>query len=109
MPACCAKPVAKIIKVGEIETGIMGLEIALRNAHLLGIEDEELAKQELLAMIREFGNYVSPSREEDYKQALLHEYKNFCAATEREARAEEQVEASKGTPKKKRKRWWPWA
>ncbi len=92
--SCCAKPVAKIIKVGEIETGIMGLEIALRNAYLLGLTDEEQAKQELLAMIREFGNYVSPSREEAYKEALLREYRKFCQALEEEAKAEAQAEAS---------------
>lgn len=98
--SCCAKPVAKIIKVGEIETGIMGLEIALRNTYLLGPTDEEQAKEELLAMIRAFGNDVSPSREEAYKQALLREYRKFCQTLEEEAKAEARAEAS--TFKKKR-------
>jgi hypothetical protein len=100
MSNCCAKPIARIIKVGEIETRIMGLEIALRNAYLLGLTDEEQAKQELLAMISEFGNYVSPSREEAYKQALLREYRKFCQTLEEEAKAEARAEAA--PPKKRR-------
>jgi hypothetical protein len=100
MSNCCATPIARIIKVGEIETGIMGLEIALRNAYLLGLTDEEQAKQDLLAMIREFGNYVSPSREEAYKEALLHEYRKFCQVLEEEAKAEAQAEA---LPRKKKR------
>jgi hypothetical protein len=43
----------------------------------------------LLRWIRDFGNYVSPSRENDYKQALLREYKIYVVSLQREARQED--------------------
>ncbi len=98
--SCCAKPIAKIIKVGEIDAGIVGLENALRNVYLSGIKDEAQLQQELLALVKEFGNYITPSREEAYKQALLREYRKFCQALEKAAKAETRTEAS--PPKQRR-------
>ncbi|MGB9773280.1 MAG: hypothetical protein ACP5JH_04620 [Bacteroidota bacterium] len=86
MGSCCAKPITKIIKVGDIDTGIIGLENALLNVYISGVDDEEQLKRELLLWIKMFGNYVSRSREEDYKQALLREYKRFCAGLQHEAK-----------------------
>jgi len=101
---CCGTPVAKIIKVGNVNVGIVGLENALQNAYLSGVKDEgELAK-DLLSWIKDFGNYVAPSREEDYKQALLAEYRKFCAAIERESKTQEQTAGSKATEEEKKKR-----
>ena len=83
--SCCGKPVAKIIKVGELEAGLIGLDQALHNVYSAGVNGEEEIKEELLRLIRDFGNYVSSSREDDYKQALLREYKNYVAVLHREA------------------------
>ena len=87
--SCCAKPVTRIIKVADVEAGLLGLDQALRNVYVSGISNEEEIKQELLRWIRDFGNYVSPSRENDYKQALLREYKIYVVSLQREARQED--------------------
>jgi hypothetical protein len=83
--SCCAKPIARIIKVADVEAGLVGLDQALRNAYVSGISNKDEIKQELLRSIRDFGNYVSPTREDDYKQALLREYRDYVANLEREA------------------------
>lgn len=83
--SCCAKPITRIIKVAEFEAGLMGLDQALQNVYISGVTGEEEIKQELLRWIRDFGNYVSPSRENDYNEALLREYKNYDANLQREA------------------------
>jgi hypothetical protein len=83
--SCCGKPVAKIIKVGDLEAGLIGLDQALHNVYSAGVNGEEEVKQELLRLIRDFGNYISPSRENDYKEALLREYRNYVANLQREA------------------------
>jgi len=99
---CCAKPITKIIKVGDIDVGLIGLENALLDAYISGVEDEEQLKQDLLSYIKGFGNYITPGREKDYKQALLREYKKFCAAMQREAKVQEQVQTSKAVEQKKK-------
>jgi hypothetical protein len=86
--SCCGKPVAKIIKVGNLEAGLIGLDQALHNVYSAGVNGEEEVKQELLRLIRDFGNYISPSRENNYKQALLREYKSYVASLQREASQE---------------------
>ena len=86
--SCCGKPVARIVKVAGFEAGLVGLDQALQNVYMSGLKSEEEIKQELLRSIRDFGNYVSPSREEDYRQALLREYKIYVAKVHREARQE---------------------
>ena len=83
--SCCGKPIARIIKVADFEAGLLGLDQALHNVSMSGISNEEEIKQELLRWIRDFGNYISPSREDDYKQALLREYGNYVANLERGA------------------------
>jgi len=81
--SCCARPVTRVIKVADIEAGLIGLDQALHNVHLAGVNGEEEIKHELLRWIRDFGNYVAPSRENDYKQALLREYRNYVATLQR--------------------------
>ena len=75
--ACCPKPIARIIKVGKSEAGLVGLDLALRNVLVSGRENEEEIQRDLLQWIKEFGNYVSPSTENDYKESLLREYKKY--------------------------------
>ena len=82
---CCAKPVARIIKVGEFEAGVVGLEDAFWNVARMGLADQNRLREELLSAIRGSGNYVSRSRESDYKEALLREYKKFQAALHEKA------------------------
>ncbi len=77
--SCCAKPVARIIKVADFEAGIVGLEEAFLNVSSAEPRDEEQLRAQLLSCVREFGNYISARREEDYKEALHREYKKFRA------------------------------
>jgi len=79
--SCCTKPVARIIKVAEFEVGLVGLDQALRNVYTSGATDEEQIKRDLLQWAREFGNYISPVNEFEYKQALMNEYRKFVAKT----------------------------
>ncbi len=75
--ACCQKPLAKIIKVGTFEAGIVGLdEIVTRLSASEWSDDKELGNQ-LLAEVRKHGNYIAPGVEELYKIALLREFKIF--------------------------------
>ena len=80
--SCCNKSIATIIKVGNSDAGIVGLEAALRNVYISGVKDEEQVKAYLLQRVKEFGNYIAPGTESDYKDALLREYRKFVEKTE---------------------------
>jgi hypothetical protein len=86
--SCCAKPVTRTIKVGDFEAGLVGLDQALQNVFIAGVKGDEEIKKELLRRVRDFGNYVSGSREDDYKQALLREYKSYVVQVDRKIRKE---------------------
>lgn len=87
--SCCAKPVTRIIKVADFDAGLVGLDQALQNVFIAGVKEDEEIKRELMRWVRDFGNYVSPSREQDYKQALLREYKSYVEKAQREGRRED--------------------
>ncbi len=75
--ACCSKPITRIIKVAEFDVGLIGLDQALQNVYAQGLTDEEEIQRKLLQRIKECGNYLSSSREDDYRKALLREYRTF--------------------------------
>ncbi len=77
MGSCCAKPSVSIIKIGETEAGIRGLQSILESAMKSGINDEEKLKTELLAHARDNGNFIAASVEQTYKDALLREFRSF--------------------------------
>ncbi len=83
--SCCAKPIARIIKVGQFEAGIVGLETAIQNVYQAGLADETQITTELLRFVKEFGNYISPGTEADYKIALWREYRQFVTNAQRES------------------------
>ena len=95
--SCCAKPVTRIIKVADLEAGIMGLDQALQNVFVSGITDEGEIQQGLLRWIKAFGNYISPARESDYRSALLREYRNFVNTIEQTS---DRTRLDQGNPKK---------
>jgi hypothetical protein len=74
MARCCAKPIARIIQVGDSGSGIVGLDELLRTALASAMNDEQAIKTSLLAMARTYGNYIIPEKEEAYKEALYREY-----------------------------------
>ena len=84
--ACCPKPIARIIKVAEFTVGLVGLDQALRNVYMNGLDNEEAIQRDLLQWIKEFGNYISPSRENDYKEALLREYRKYVMSVKGEGK-----------------------
>lgn len=71
------KSVTKIINIDGIEVGIMGLETIISNAYLFDINDEDELKEQMLKWIKKYGNYITKSREDAYKEALLREYKIY--------------------------------
>lgn len=75
--SCCAKPLGKIIKVGAFEAGIIGLDEMLERVSASRLTNEEELKTQLLSLAREYGNYISPSTEELYKEAFLREFRSF--------------------------------
>ncbi len=80
--SCCAKPIARIIKVGNFEAGLIGLDEALRNVYISAVADEEEIRKALLTWIKDFGNYIAPTRENEYQDALLREYKIYLRKLE---------------------------
>lgn len=85
--SCCGKPITKIIRVGFFEAGIVGLEEALKHVYYSGIDDEEQVKMELLRSVKEFGNYISSGAEDDYKNALIREYRTYITKREVEKKS----------------------
>ncbi len=78
MGSCCAKPVAIMITVGKSQAGIIGLHEMFRRVRSEGHTDEAVLASELVALARDFGNYIALSSEQSYKEALLREYRKFC-------------------------------
>jgi flavin-dependent dehydrogenase len=74
MGNCCAKPLFKIIKIGGIDVGIKGLEQAFEEVRAINEKNPDKLKELLLTKIKEYGNYVSRSRESIYKEDLFREY-----------------------------------
>ncbi len=70
-------PDLKIIKVGESEVGIQDLGKILRKVYFLGIEDEEVLKEELMEKVRE-KNYIPEKMKSLYEEALLREYQIYA-------------------------------
>ncbi len=74
---CCSKPITRVIKVADLDAGLKGLDQVLQNVCAQGLTDEEEIQRELLRQIKESGNYLSSSREDDYGKALLREYRIY--------------------------------
>ncbi len=76
---CCQKPLAKIIRVGTFEAGIIGFDAIIRKlAESKWTDEQELANR-LLSEVRQYGNYISPAAEELYKLALMREFRLFVS------------------------------
>lgn len=89
--SCCGKPIATIIRVADVDAGILGLENAFMNVYVSGVETEEDLMNDLLKEVRAAGNYISASRENDYKKALLREYHAYVAKARRNAPASRNI------------------
>lgn len=77
-PCCGGGEATRTIQVRGVLVGVIGLEAALEKIKGKGVEDEQGIKEELLREISA-RNYVPEGFEEDYKEALLKEYRAFLA------------------------------
>ncbi len=75
---CCAAAAARMVKRITLpdgsQVGIVNLENILKEVAALTLADDEIIKKELLARVKIF-NYVAPSADYEYSEALLGEYK----------------------------------
>ena len=62
------------IMVGGVKVGIAGLDKVLAQVRAESLDSDEATAKRLLELVRE-ANYVTPSRTEEYKAALLREFK----------------------------------
>jgi hypothetical protein len=74
---CSCKLPVKILKIGGIEVGFTGLNVAFEKVKELNISDHEKIKHELLLRTKYFGNYVPKEKEDSYKLVLFDEYNKY--------------------------------
>jgi small redox-active disulfide protein 2 len=76
---CCPKGLRKI-RVADFEAGVTGLDTALEEACRAGRRpDAPDLGAKLVSALRKAGNYISPSEETAYAEALVRLYANFLA------------------------------
>ena len=75
---CCAAAAARMVKRLALpdgsQVGVVNLESVLKEVAELKLADDEAITKELLKRVR-IHNYVAPSAESEYSEALLTEYK----------------------------------
>ena len=85
---CCAAAAARMIKKLALrggEVGIANLESILKAVAALKLTDDNVIKKELLNRVKIY-NYVAPSADNEYSEALLGEYKRQNRDTQREGK-----------------------
>ena len=68
------------IRVAGIKVGLVGLDGILEQVAGESIETDEEVAGRLLNLVRQ-ANYVLPSKEQEYRQALLREFKRYRGET----------------------------
>lgn len=64
------------IMVGGIKVGLVGLDEIFQHVKSLGLESDEQIAEALLDLTSK-QNYITPSRKEEYRHALLREFKIY--------------------------------
>lgn len=85
---CCPTAAARMIKRLVLpggELGIVNLESMLKEVADLKPADDATIKKELLNRVKIY-NYVAPSADNEYSEALLEEYKRQDRETQREGK-----------------------
>jgi hypothetical protein len=85
---CCAAAAARMIKKLALpggEVGIVNLESILKAVADLKLADDNAIKEELLKRVKIY-NYVAPSADNEYSEALLEEFKRQHRETRREGK-----------------------
>ncbi len=77
-PRCCTVKGIRIITVGSSKAGVIGLEQVLEETLRRGcLPDQKGLKEDLVTAVRAQGNYVAPSSEEAYGDALAAAYRDY--------------------------------
>jgi len=85
---CCAASAARMIKKLVLpggEVGVVNLQSILNAVADLQLADDKVIKEELLKRVKIY-NYVAPSADNEYSEALLQEYKRQHRETRREGK-----------------------
>jgi hypothetical protein len=72
-PAAAARMVKKLVLPGGFQVGISNLENILNEVANLKLADNEAIKKELLKRVKIY-NYVAPSADNEYSEALFNDY-----------------------------------
>ncbi len=86
---CCAAAAARMVKKlvlpGDFQVGITNLENIIKEVANLKLVDDNAVKKELLKRVKIY-NYVAPSADNEYSEALLEEYKRHHCEIQREGK-----------------------
>jgi len=86
---CCAAAATSMIKKLALPDGsqvaIASLENILKEVAHLKLVDDNAIKKELLKRVKIY-NYVAPSADNEYSEALLREYRRQYCELQREAK-----------------------
>ena len=86
--ACCPPKGIRIIRVGDFEAGVKGLDKVLEEAYRLGwLPEQEGLRRALVEGLRAAGNYVGTKVEAAYEEALANIYREYFEAARRRASA----------------------
>ena len=84
-PAAAARMVKKLTLPDGSQVGILNLESILKEVADLKLADNNAIKKELLQRVKIY-NYVPPTADNEYSEALLKEYKRQCAEIQRKGK-----------------------
>jgi hypothetical protein len=73
-PAAAAKMIKKLVLPGGFQVGIANLHDILKEVAESKLADDNAIRKELLKKVKIY-NYVAPSADNEYSEALLKEYK----------------------------------
>jgi len=86
---CCAAAAARTMKnltlADGSQVGISNLENVLKEVADLKLANDNVIKKELLRRVKIY-NYVAPSADNEYSEALLEEYKQHHCEIQREGK-----------------------
>lgn len=83
LPCCPGRTTTKKVRVGDLEVGIAELDAILAKAAELGDATEDELKRTLMRETKKH-NYVPPSAERDYADAILAEFIRFKERVDRQ-------------------------
>ncbi len=83
-PPCCAKPSDEVVQIGigDDTIGLIALNQIFEQLRVLGRPPDRSVEDELLLMVGA-RNYIPRSCEDEYRDALLREYRKYCEKKEK--------------------------